>query len=200
MSTVVKKCRQDGLVYAATYAGQCEQCFAELGYYCKTHNAWLTGDNCDQCASPAVVPPPATSRADLWLVLFFIGCLAVLAGSVTVIWRIVARGKQQPVAPHVVKVVTPPPQPAPLVVPPVELSLRQILADPEPYLGKSVTTSGSVQFLDTTKETFDLRHGDYLLQVRYHATLVLSQEVTVTGVLRRDRDTLYISAQQIAKR
>ena len=88
---------KDGLVYIATYAGKCEQCFTDLQCYCKVHNAWLTDEHCAKCETPGASVPvavPAKSHGDFWLVLFFVGCLTVLAASVTVIWRIVARRKR----------------------------------------------------------------------------------------------------------
>ena len=215
MSAVVKKCRKDGLAYDVAYAGQCEQCFAELAFYCKVHDTWLTTARCEKCDEPAIVaaaapipPAPARSQSGLWLVLFFLGCIVVLAGSVTVIWRIVGHRNKPAlpvVAPAAPVVVPPVRQPAP----PIVLSMSQIFSDPEPYLGKRVKTHGSLQLQETAKETFELRQANYVLQVKYAglataakpavATAALGRELTVSGVLNRDEtlNALYLVADQI---
>ncbi|MCG3150677.1 MAG: hypothetical protein PCFJNLEI_04168 [Verrucomicrobiae bacterium] len=150
---------------------------------------------------------PNPGKGDWWLIVFFIGCVAVLVVSVSFIWRKLGQPKPaatrpppaaaQPVPPTPPLVVTPLHQPAP--APPLDVSVRAILSDPEAFLGKLIRTPGIVQFHDTKKETFDLQQGNYVLPVKYQGLTITSRQVMITGILRRDEslNTPTLAAQQI---
>jgi hypothetical protein len=209
MSSVVKKCPKDGIVYDAVFTGNCASCFGPLKFFCKTHNEWLEGADCPKCAgtTPAAGTAAATPTASAGPSI--VGMLAVLAICIGVfvvcglfLYRAMytkPKPVSAPVAPAVVPAAkpAPPSPPRPVSAPSVAtLSLNQLLANPDPYIGKMVKLTGTVQFRDTGRETFDLRDGEHILTVQYHAvpaaakTMIAgassSRTVAVTGVLRRD--------------
>lgn len=112
-----------------------------------------------------------------------------------------------PPVPRTPPVATPTPAIAPATIyPPVELTVKQLLGDADPYIGKLVKTSGSIQTMDTDQETFDLRVADYAVQIQYSTIapatkriMSAGQTAVVTGILRRDEslNSLYVVAQRI---
>jgi len=215
MSSVVKKCPKDGIVYDATFTGNCASCFGPLKFFCKTHNEWLDTADCPKCAgNPPTVPAAATPKPSGGPSI--VGVLAVLAICAGVfvacgwfVYRVIyAKSKtvSAPVAQEL-PAQTPVPAPAPPAVtvrtpPPVStraiaaLALNQLFADPEPHVGKLITTSGTIQFRDAGRETFDLRDGAYILTVQYRgvpaamkttiAGTSVARRIVVTGTLQRD--------------
>ena len=214
MSSIVKRCPKDGIVYDAAFTGNCASCFGPLKSFCNTHNEWLDNANCPKCAGTlaagtvAATPVPSAGPS-------IVGMLAVLAicvGVFVVCGLFLYRAfivKPKPVSsPATLPVVAPPPKP---VTPPVStlppstparpptvvsVSVSQLLADPEPFLGRQVKITGTMQFRDAGHETFDLRDGDHIVTVQYAGVPVMakttiagasgSRPLTVTGVLRRD--------------
>ena len=96
-----------------------------------------------------------------------------------------------------------------MIYPPVELTVNQLLNEPDTYLGKLVKTSGSIQFIDTDKETFDLRVADFAVQIQYagipptaKTTIAADRTAAVVGILRRDENlnAVYIVAQRLEVR
>ncbi len=64
--------------------------------------------------------------------------------------------------------VTPAPTPSPAVIyPPAELTIHQLLADPETYRDKRVRVAGLMQFRDAGRESFDLSESNDIVPVRY---------------------------------
>jgi len=96
--------------------------------------------------------------------------------------------------------------------PPIELTIADILVDPDKYLNKLVRTSGFIQLKETEKESFDLRQGDHSIQVIYRyvgpglksqlASDTGNRTVTATGLLQLDQNynTYYIVAQDLQLR
>lgn len=216
MSQVLKKCPKDGIEYTADYTGTCESCFGPVQFYCKAHDQWLVDETCNKCGAPAA---PATPKSDRWFMVIILVLLVVLGASVVTIWRLTTAKRRPPKPPPLPTVSAPPvvtpPPPVPVVVPtgpPLELSISALADDPDRYLGKLVKTQGVLQLKDTFKESFDLRQGDYALQVQYGGTsptakatvaaIPIGRDLSVTGILRRDEslNALYITAQRLEPR
>lgn len=215
MSAVVKKCPKDGIVYDEGFAGTCASCFGPLKFYCKTHNEWLAEASCPKCdgvPSPSPAPPkapaPGPSIVGVLAVLAICAGVFVLCGwflyrSVYLKPKPVTTSAPPPAPP------TPPPARSPSPVTIVTLSLAQLLADADQHLGRLVKTTGTIQFRDAAKETFDLRQGDHILTVNYHdmsapmktaiAAASSTRPISVTGTWQRDDadNSYYIVAQTI---
>jgi hypothetical protein len=96
--------------------------------------------------------------------------------------------------------------------PPIELTIANILVDPDKYMNKLVRTSGLIQLKETDKETFDLRQGDHSIQVIYRyvepglkskvASDTGIRTATATGLLQLDQtyNSYYIIAQDLQLR
>jgi hypothetical protein len=205
MSSVIKKCPKDGIVYDATFTGNCASCFGPLKYFCKTHNDWLETAICPKCTGatptekPAVATPSATGGPSIVGVLAVLAiCVGVFVLSGVFLYRLVfqktrattpteatsglpvpapAAPQPTPPPPAPVRTPTPPPAPTPAAV---ELSLNQILADADRYTGTFVTTTGNIQFRDAARETFDLRAGDHILTVQYRGVPAM-MKTTIAG-------------------
>jgi hypothetical protein len=212
MSNVIKKCPKDGIVYDASFAGNCASCFGPLKYFCKTHNEWLESVDCPKCAGastpdkPAAAAPPSSGPSIVGILAVLAICVGVFVACGWFLYRAVYTKPKpvnppvaRPVVPTVAKPVTPPtpaPPPPMRAAAAVSLSVSQLLADPDQYLGRQVKVTGTVQFRDAGRETFDLRDGDHLVTVQYAgvtaamkttiAGIGSGQRVMVTGVLRRD--------------
>jgi hypothetical protein len=133
---------------------------------------------------------------------------------------------QQPAAPVPQQISQPTPRPAAPPVPnqsqaappsfptypPIELTIANILVDPDRYMNKLVRTSGLIQLKETDKETFDLRQGDHSIQVIYRyvepglkskvASDTGIRAATATGLLQLDQtyNSYYIIAQDLQLR
>jgi hypothetical protein len=116
--------------------------------------------------------------------------------------------KPKPATPVMSAPPVAPPKPAPPVV--VTLTLAQLLADPDQYVGKQVKTTGNIQFRDAGRETFDLRDGSRIITVQYRElpaatkTVIASstgadRPLSVTGVLGRDEsdNSYYVVARTV---
>jgi hypothetical protein len=142
-----------------------------------------------------------------------VGVLAVLAIWLGVVvaagwflYRIVAQ-KSKPVQPAMSALPFVSPKPAPPAV--VTLTLAQLLADPDQYLGRQVMTAGSIQFRDAGRETIDLHDGSRIITVQYRElpaatkTLIAStgadRRLSVTGTWRRDDadNSYYVVARSV---
>jgi len=185
MSSVVKKCPRDCIVYDATFTGTCASCFGPLKFFCKTHNEWLEDANCPKCSGPATseTTPPMKAPSAGPSIVGMLAVLAICVGVFAVCGLFVYRAiyaKPKPVSgtaptPAVSPPSVPPPVPVKVAAPapPVSapavatLSLGQLLAEPDQYVGKLVKITGSIQFRDAGKETFDLRQGDHIITVHY---------------------------------
>jgi hypothetical protein len=197
MSNVIKKCPKDGIVYDATFTGNCASCFGPLKFFCKTHNEWLDDANCPKCAGQAVPAPaaqPVTSGPSLVGVLAVLAiCVGVFVAAGWFLYRMAVQ-KPKPATPVMSAPPVAPQEPAPPAV--VTLTLAQLLADADQYVGKQVRTAGSIQFRDASRETFDLRDGTRIITVQYRELPAATKTViagtgadrplSVTGMLQRD--------------
>ena len=231
MGNIVKKGPKDGVEHDVGFTGNCESCFGPLQFYCKVHKLWLDSEVCNKCAKPlpktsAREPAAGRDKSDVAVVL---GVLVLIVGVIVVIYAKAGHGRRPPPAPSVstvahvpapsAQLTTPPAakEPAPNApsfptYPPIELTIADILVDPDRYLNKLVTTSGQIQLKEPDKESFDLRQGDHSIQVvyRYVGPGAKSQvagdtgtrTMTATGVLQLDQrdNSYYIVAQDLQLR
>ncbi len=200
MSTIVKKCPTDGLVYDLAYEGTCASCFGTVKFYCKTHNDWLTDASCPKCNSVTPANPASAGPSIVAVLAVLAICIGGFILSGSFVYRSIRSKPRQPAS--AVSPLTPrtAPQSAPARMPSgpsvVTLSLAQLLADPEPYIGKLVKMTGNLDSKDPARETFDLRQGDHIVEVFYQdvdpavKSIVTSvnagQQLVVTGVVRHD--------------
>lgn len=222
MSSVIKKCPKDGIVYDAAFTGNCASCFGPLKFFCKTHSEWLDDANCQKCAGTpaagtvAATPAPSAGPSIVGILAVLAICAGVFVACGWFVYRVIYT-KSKPASAPVAQALpapTPVPAPAPTPAPPsvpvrtplppppvsapaiATISLNQLFADPDPHVGKLVTTGGTVQFRDAGKETFDLRDGDHILTVQYRgvpaamkttiAGTSAARRIVVTGTLQRD--------------
>jgi hypothetical protein len=226
MSSVIKKCPKDGIVYDASFTGNCASCFGPLKFFCKTHNEWLAVANCPKCdgtrtaVTPAAARVPSTGPSIVGMLAVLAICIGVFVMCGLFLYRAfiappkpVSSPAGRPVAPTPAKPATVP-TPIPATPPTrqstvVSISLGQLLADPDPHLGQAVKLSGTIQFRDTGRETFDLRDGDHIVTVQYAgmpgaskttvAGTSTGRPLSVTGVWRRDEadNSYYVVAGSV---
>jgi hypothetical protein len=116
-----------------------------------------------------------------------------------------------PVPPPVAKDLQPA-MPSFPTYPPIELTIANILVDPDKYLNKLVRISGQIQLKETDKESFELRQGDHSIQVIYRyvgpglkskvANDTGNRTAIATGLLQLDQtyNSYYIVAHDLQLR
>ena len=228
MSSIAKKCPKDGIVYDAAFTGTCASCFGPLKFFCKTHNEWLEDANCPKCSGTATsettpsMKAPSAGPSIVGMLAVLAICVGVFAVCGLFVYRaIYAKPKPVSVAaptPAVSPPSMPPPVPVQVAAPasPVSapavatLSLGQLLAEPDQYVGKLVKITGSIQFRDAGKETLDLRQGDHIITVHYRnvpaamktiiAATSANRLLSVSGTLTLDAtdNSYYLIARSVA--
>jgi hypothetical protein len=225
MSDLIKKCRKDGTEFGGDFTGACPVCNGPLAFYCRKHNEWLAGAACPKCTKPAQ-PSRGISSDTVFVVGAGLFVLALIALVVFAFRRLV-REPAQPSAVPVTTAVAPPkptaaqPKPPPAATvkadtgpafptyPPASVTLADLLRDPARFEGKLVQTTGTAQFVEADKFTFDLRDGNRTIQVFFRyvtpeskAALGNGARFLVTGLLKRleQEDGWQIVAQSIEAR